>query len=283
MKTALQLIMGLPMAGKTTFLAALWHVVDQPEVPTSLVLHEMPPQREYLNQIRDEWIKCRPVARTALSSQRTVNMVLTDRTTGNTAELLFPDLSGELFASQIADRRWSDDFDRLVQQAAGVLLFLNPASVVEPQAIEDVAALAEALGAPTETVSSAIEPWQHSHVPTQVQLVELLQFLRWRRRTDRMRVGLVVSAWDLIGAGVSPQDWIRQRLPLLHQFLECNSDWLTTATYGISAQGGTYSADTVQALLNGNPRPSKRIVVAGPHCDPHDITAPIKWLLESGE
>jgi hypothetical protein len=269
MNTSLHLIVGLPMAGKTSFLAALWHVLDQPEVSTSLVLHGMPADREYLNQIRDEWIRCRHVARTALSSQRTVNLTLSDKKSGTKVELSFPDLSGEVFAAQLEERQWSDEFDRQVAQASGVLLFLNPGSVVEPQGIEDVWSLADALGAPVESGSAVVEPWRPSHVPTQVNLVEILQLLKWRRQRGNLRVGIVVSAWDLIGPSQTPQEWIRQRLPLLDQFVSSNTDWLTTSIYGISAQGGTYSPDTVDALLRAHPRPSKRIVVVGPGCDPH--------------
>lgn len=280
MRKAEQLIIGLPKAGKTTFLAALWHVIDQPEISTSLVKDGFPLLREYLNRIRDEWIAGRVVGRTPYVSRQAVTLQLKKPTTGDSVELKVPDLSGELFALQLSQRRWSEDFDRLATTATGILLFVNPGALIEPEAIDDVSDLAALLGADNEPyAATATEEWDHQHVPSQVQLMELIQFLRWRRPVDKLNIALVVSAWDMVGEGVEPAEWTKQRLPLLHQYILTNADWLTTRIYGVSAQGGTYSPETVQALLDDHPRAATRILVTGPDCNDHDITEPINWLL----
>ena len=52
------LMVGLPGTGKTTFLAALWHVAKSHEVPGSMRLERREGDQEYLNWIADEWSKC---------------------------------------------------------------------------------------------------------------------------------------------------------------------------------------------------------------------------------
>jgi stage III sporulation protein SpoIIIAA len=50
-----QLIIGLPETGKTTFLAALWHVVTSEEVNESLRLERLHGDSKYLNEISAKW------------------------------------------------------------------------------------------------------------------------------------------------------------------------------------------------------------------------------------
>ena len=287
MRESAQIFVGLPMAGKTSFLAALWHVLDQPEVPTSLKLSQLPPSREYLNYIRDAWFACRTVDRTPLSSREVVTLHVEDSTTGDAARLIFPDLAGENFIYHIRERRWDEEFDGFVAKANGIVLFVNPAVITEPIPLEVLEAHAAAIGDEGAHVREADDsgeepnqPWEHRHLPTQAQLVELLQMLRWRKaNSESLRVAIIVSAWDLVsGQGQTPGEWIAARLPLLHQFCVTNADWLATRSYGVSAQGAHYSAQMVESLRD-MPKQSSRVIVAGVDCGPHDITGPITWLL----
>jgi hypothetical protein len=117
------------------------------------------------------------------------------------------------------------------------------------------------------------------HTPTQVQLVEILQFLRTRAFRDRpLFLVVIISAWDLITSGETPRRWFESRLPLLSQFLWSNSEAIPSEIMGMSAQGGELSrAGELRRLLKA----SDRIIVVMPdQTKTHDITAPVKWLLE---
>ena len=51
------LMVGLPGAGKTTYLAALWYVVNHPEeIKEALTLYCLPKNSKYLNMITVAWI-----------------------------------------------------------------------------------------------------------------------------------------------------------------------------------------------------------------------------------
>lgn len=276
-----QLIVGLPEAGKTTFLAALWHVVESDEVPESLVVSEVHGVRDHLNKIREDWLNCRQLERTTIPAEKVVSFRLRDVRDEKIVEMSFADLSGETFRLQWESRQWTSEFDHLASQASGVLLFVHPRTVVEPVRIDcSLDALEAVIGesAPGTGVATNVEAWSPAHAPTQVKLVEILQFLRRRSFVDRpLPLVLVVSAWDVVTTGKTPMQWFEQHLPLLAQFLRANIEGIPFEVFGISAQGADLSkANELQQHIKA----SDRIVVTTPdQSKTHDITAPVKWLL----
>src|SRR4051794_12749587 len=85
-----QLILGLPGSGKTTFIAALWHVIESDEVEGALKLAEVHGVRDYLNGIRKNWLDCQDLERTRIGSEHEVSFRLRDASTGSISELILP-------------------------------------------------------------------------------------------------------------------------------------------------------------------------------------------------
>jgi GTPase SAR1 family protein len=283
------LVIGLPEAGKTTFLAALWHVAESEEVPGSLRLVRISDSAKHLNSIKNDWLQYRPVVRTIPEAEQFPSLWLKDAS-GSTAEIVFPDLSGETFESQWKDRQWTREYGELVKQAGCVVLFIHPDRIKEPFSITDMQKLSEAAFPEdsTETIdeseeSSAAVPeeWSKLLAPTQVQLVGLLQFLQPELSVHPIRLAVIISAWDRVQpngeATSAPQTWLAQRLPYLDQFLTSNPEDFQTRTYGLSAQGGDIVADLKR--LQEVPQASDRIIIVGPDCHPHDISEPVRWAL----
>jgi len=275
-----QLTVGLPSSGKTTFIAALWHVLESGEVPDSLRLVEVHGIRDHLNRIRKQWLDCQELERTKISAERIASFRLRTQA-GESTELFVPDMSGETYRMQWETRQWTRQFQDHAAQCQGTLLFVHPQHVVEPVRIDGLVSRIEAqLGAPAgaENPDSQSQPleWTPAAVATQVQLVELLQFLlRIPFRDRRMRLAVIISAWDLIQV-MTPQEWLGVRLPLLDQFIQSNSEQLPSRVFGISAQGGELKdAKKLQELAIA----SQRIRVVGEGCGEHDITGPVKWLM----
>lgn len=285
-----QLIIGLPATGKTTFLAALWHVVTSKELPDSLQLLRLEGNRKHLNIIRTAWLQFREVGRTVSTTEEIVSMKLGQPGANDHAQLVFPDLSGESFRKQWVERKWTREYADLVADASGILLFVHPLKVTAPVRIdvaiqEVVATLADdddrIEDAKAVDDESTLPEWKPAQAPTQVQLVELLQFIDWRRNDGTIiPVAVVISAWDLmVGTYPSPAHWLSQRMPLLDQYMKANSEQFPSRVYGISAQGAPLEGDV--AALQQRERQSERIIVVGEGCSPHDITAPVKWLMET--
>ena len=249
------LFVGLPGSGKTTFLAALWHVLEDRTGPTSLRLKELSVDREYLNRITADWRACSQVQRTKLEPEELVVLRLEDEA-GVIFELTVPDLSGEAFEQQLVERRMSTTHDEILQQATGVVLFVHPhvkegTQITYSRRLESAIESAPHRGSVGDSEGHGIEPWSVEKLPTQVALVELVQFIL-ERAPSKVRIAVVLSAWDLVEgkATLAPEEYLEREMPLLRQFLEANDDLLEHEVFGVSAQGGDITvAEEKEALL----------------------------------
>jgi hypothetical protein len=281
------LMLGLPKTGKTTFLAALWHVLKSNEVPGNLLMERREGDQEYLNLIADQWSRCAELDRTPRSGQMGVAIVLRDPVRGTLVRMCIPDMSGELYASQWEDRNCTAAFAELAAGAGGCLAFIHPGTLSQTAWIAGANAVydgwaggeeADQEEAAPEAAPSAT-PWSPRDAPTQVQMVEIFQFLV-ELAGRRLRLALVVSAWDLVTENISPAAWVERELPLLWQFLRTNPEQFEVVYMGVSAQGGRTS--DAAALLE-HPVASHRIRMVGPEVEGHDITHPIRWLMSPAQ
>lgn len=285
-------ILGLPRSGKTTFLAALWHVLDAGEIEPQLKLKRLVGNNKYLNMIVEAWRKCEPVPRTSAAAEETVSIYVEDKDKGGEIVLSFPDLSGESFERQFEYRSCPEEYVDGFENEGGILLFLSADRGLEGMRIVDVPGDAEpvpstdvAEDAPADG-EAAKEPdypaWTPASVPEQAQLVDLLQMLQARpfRQTKR-RLAVVISAWDVVtDAALSPAGWLDRERSLLSQYLRNNSESFEVQIYGLSAQGAGLSQENKDRLLAMTP--SERIKCVTPTTISHDLTAPLVWLSEAG-
>ena len=280
-------IAGFSEVGKTTLLAALWHVLTSSgEVPGALTLASLPKEAEHLNALRDKWQSCESVPRTFVTSEHSLALELARADSVHLGTVVLPDLAGETFTAQWTQRQAPGAMAALFADSCGVLLLVHSTKIHQPERLRDQASVANMLeGGATPPNKSEPAPqqavsWQPEESGTDVQLVDLLQCIRFHmgERREQIRLALGVSAWDLVD-NASPTDWLRRRLPLLQQYLDANSDSIQLRVYGISAQGGAYDKGTDDLLEKLNP--SERIKIVGEDCRPHDVTAPIAWLLSS--
>jgi hypothetical protein len=276
-------MIGLPASGKTSFLAALWYLVQHGEVEHRLTLERVDGDSKHLNQISNLWAGCEVVPRTSTSSERTVSMVLNDTSTKKTITLTFPDLSGESFMSQWVDRHFTVSYNEFLKESVGGVLFVSPLNYHKPVRIASAEPLLKEMGEAGQSNGEKEDdtsiPWDPTQAPTQVQLVELLQFIAGREDfKPPFRLALVISAWDqLKGEKVSPQKWLANVMPFLSQFLASNRRLFDLNVYGVSAQGGDYNKDVDE--LTGMSA-SERILIDGDGVkNPHDLTELLTWLM----
>lgn len=279
------LFMGLPASGKTTFIAALWNYVNSVSSERKLRLNTLEDgEHEYLNAMRDAWLNFNRVQRTnnPLGEQVVMNL---EKSNGTNIILDIPDFSGEAFKSHFEQRKWSVHFDSIIDQVKGIVLFIDPKDEkIRPNTLSFenamVAILNDKAAQTTPANQEETIPWSHDFVPSQVRIVELLQFLMYHKLKGRsIKLALVVSAWDVIKGEDEPQEWLLKNVPLLSQFLACNESVFATRIYGISAQGGDYEdaaiADSLYEKL-----PFDRVQVKdGAHMS-NDLTKPIFWITE---
>lgn len=270
---------GLPRSGKTTFLAALWHVVSQQEIAPKLVLGKLEGSYSHLNGLRDHWLQRKEFERTKIGDQQSVKLNLKVAKSNAEFSLVFPDYSGEAFRREWRDRMCTQELATETRSAESILFFVHGDKFTQPWMLSDVLA-AEGDKAEEDAAKPAVPTqWNPNKAATQVQLVELLQFLMQEPLGPRKRrISIIISAWDKVPAGTTPQGWLRARMPLLDQFVACNAESFEFGVFGVSAQGGDYKVDV--ARLDAFAEQSERIKVVGPAGESHDITEPLMWALD---
>lgn len=273
-------MIGLPRSGKTTFLAALWHLIDAGEVSTKLVLDKLVGDNQYLNEIVEAWRKCEEVPRTSMAAEANIAIHVHEPSNGRRVVLGFPDLSGESFQNQFVARGCRPAYVDGYKRPGGIMLFVNADRGQDGMTILDLGSILA--GADGAEQIGELREWSHELVPEQVRLVDLLQFIEgppFARR--RRRLAVAISAWDVVdAAALSPNDWLARELPFLHQFLSANSEAFEFRAYGISAQGGDVTGEGRAELLRQTP--SERIACVGHSAEAHDLTAPLVWLNGDG-
>lgn len=296
--------MGLPESGKTTFLAALWHLLTNKKVLVRLSLEKLAAEEAtYLRAIATRWAQAKKQERTFHSGTKTVKLTLKSEG-GEVFDLTFPDIAGEAF-SQMWEMRECTTAVADALRATGVLLFIHVDKIKPPGWIADDAALAEGLGgapaeadadaaadapagAPGEGQADGTVKWKPESSPTQVQLVDMLRCLQAPPLdVGPRKLAVVLSAWDKVeNDEVSPERFLELHLPLLHQYLAhgLTAGW-SHRTFGVSAQGAEY--DDVKGppsaeadRMRDMEIPSQRIKVVVGDAISHDLTEPVNWLLE---
>ena len=274
------LLIGLPASGKTTFIAALWHVIASQEVEGALGLEVLDAPADHLNALRKRWLRFEETSRTSISAEDISRIKIRAGDGNPTTEIVIPDLAGESIQRALVERRWKAGFAELVRGSTGVLLFVHPDKLNQSWTIADAVEIAREerpyRGASTSEESAATD-WNPDTIETQVMLVDLLQLLCAHIDKERFRLAVIVSAWDLVPSNEMPIEWLDKELPLLHQFL-INARWrLDFRVYGVSAQGGQLPDDVDR--LATHTKTSDRIQVTLDGLPSHDITAPIRWAL----
>lgn len=285
------LLVGLPSAGKSSYIAALYHIVEQGLVSESLQLKSMFGQNsQYLHDLGKSWLSGIKLGRTQIPDERVATLSLVDPSSGQEIELHIPDMSGETFAEQWERRLCTKEYLDLLNEVTGLLLFINPMNLKEPARITTGSILAAGLrGDPSDlarqsTLSSGndlqtqgkpAKEWSPKGAPTQVKLVEILQFIRCVA-DKKFKVAVIISAWDLLyNHGNTPAEVLIKRLPLLYQYLSANAPSLEYKVYGVSALGGDLEHDRERLLKK---IPSERVIVVDEDGESRDISRPLKWL-----
>jgi hypothetical protein len=296
-------IIGLPGSGKTTFLAALWHLIEADETDCRLKLDRYEGDLKYLNSIAEAWRTFKKVPRTSQVGDVDVTIHFVDSQTQANGRAFFPDLAGETFDEQVQSRRCRPVFCKNVDADDGILLFISANSKQDGLSIVELNSMMPPEDSEVTKVGTASEStrptapdgagepapnapllpeWEPKKVPAQVRIVQILSdLLRPPFVPRKRRLAVILSAWDVVASTqLSPPEWLSANMPLVDQFLRTNEESFTVRIYGVSAQG--VSLDNGEAVGRAAKlAPSRRISIIGPSENGHDITEPLAWLIST--
>src|SRR5712691_6303317 len=138
------MIVGLPGSGKTTFLAAMWHLINAGEIKPKLIVDKLIGDHKHLNSIVEAWRRCEELPRTSIAAETVVTIHARVSGSEDSVVLEFPDLSGESFRHFVSARSCSKAFFNEYDGADGILLFINADRATEGLTIVDFVQILEA-------------------------------------------------------------------------------------------------------------------------------------------
>lgn len=259
-------IMGAPNAGKSTYLAALWHSVNQVELPTKFKLKRMEHDTQYLYGLEKKWLAVEALERTVIGQEISeLSLLLTDEK--QELEVEFPDLSGETFQNIYENREMSQQLYEKICAANSILYFVNVENIYHGELISEIS---EEIRNTEQKEYKERKPSQDD--PTQVQIIDLLQTIAEIKKR-RVKLGIVFSAWDLIDdmEKINPREYLKSSMHMLWQYLEANYQKFDTSIWGVSALGG--KLEDFEKLLDVED-PIRRIkVINEDRLISHDVTS----------
>lgn len=280
------LLAGMHNTGKTTFIAALWYMLSNFDDDAQIRLGSLEKGEDhYLKLICDCWMSFNPVPRTSQTKTKGEQVVINIKktSTDESISLDIPDFSGETFKNHFDNREWDTDYVETIKNLDGIILFVNPTDennkpkllVLRNEILQNF------YGINPTNEGVAFIPYDTSHTSNQVKLVDCLQFIeKYSEIKWPIKLSLVVSLWDKVDEAyegvINPELWIKQNLPLLFQYLNCNKEIFISNYFGISAQGGDYKDREALAELD----PMKRVKVREGDNIHEDISRPILWITE---
>jgi hypothetical protein len=284
------LLVGVQDAGKSNFLSRLWLTLESGG--GILTKAGLPSDLDYLKTGADHLLKGEFAPHTPRDVHDKTEIPVKTASPGHEflGTLIVPDLPGEQVLSVFRTRQWSNEWEDQIRSGCGCLLFVR---VDSPELIAplDWMNCPDHFGSPLPDASPQKDAADKAKPPTQVVLVDWLQFLR-RAFTDRVsgaykpRVGVVVTAWDLVPTDqkkAGPEAWVASNLPLLSQFIQANDDEFDFVYFGVSVASGDLVADAdfKAEYLKADPRTAGEVVhyLSGTVETTTDMTLPVAWAL----
>lgn len=265
-------IVGLPASGKTTFLGALAYTITNSMPGTNMFELDKIENLDYMNGLANTWSKCVEVGRTNLDQYESSTLFLKD-SLGNKVELILPDQSGEEFKNIVKNRSMIMSMYTEIKECDNIFLFINPNVIEKDVMINDIDPKFRKESQESINSNSLDKKYVHE----QVQYVMLLQDIRGIKK-DKIKIKIIISAWDAYNDGKCPSDLLRDKLPLVWQYLSSNEQLFNCEFWGISAQGGDLTDPSVkeQMLDYENAIERIKVVYEDNNEHTHDLTVLLK-------
>lgn len=231
METTNILLAGLPAAGKSTFITALWAVEKDGKSGHLLTCDGMPSESSYIDSMRENWMVLKEVRRTAFAEPQEIVLPMKSRQTGEKINLSLPDFKGEIF-QKILDNAVSKEIEDWCDKSNGILFMLNLGDYSLKMLQEQVSDETK----PKVDLEKVV--MTSSDIDPAIQNVLLLKYLY--ERMDDIPIAICFSSWDTTDGikGKSIDEWVLENHPCIYNYVK--EHFSCYKFYGISAQGADY-------------------------------------------
>ena len=280
-------MIGAPDSGKTNYLGRLWGALKAAE-NSCLRAAQQPDDIRYVFDALAHLLQGRFAPRTDTNvdvdeSHCSIQVAWKQERKTEHAELIVPDVSGELWVNAMQTNELPASWLTSVRQSIGALLFVRVDSPLHIPSLDWVTARDHLeVGGENE----------ESQIPTDVQLCEFLRFLELFLGKDsditKPRVAVLVAAWDIVDEGRAqqgPKAYLSHEFPLFADRLADVSAIeaeVEVEVFGVSVVGGDFRDEAFKdRFLAGSVNEFGYVVTelgAKSHRD--DVTTPVRWVLD---
>lgn len=267
------LLAGLPAAGKSTYLTALWAVEKDGKSGHLLSCDGLPPESSYIDGMRDNWMVLKEVRRTAFAEPQEILLPMKSFRSSEKISLVLPDFKGEVFQG-VLDNIISDDIRNWCGKAEGILFMLNLGNASPDMLQEEMSESAKPKVEREKVVMTS------SDITDAIKNVLLLKFL-WEEIGD-CPISICFSCWDIrdVAEGLSSEQWVKENHPCIYNFVE--EHFTHYCYFGVSAQGADYQGlDAEREDDLAEKTTSKERAYVYTDKKSYDITEPIDYILSS--
>lgn len=273
------ILVGNPDSGKSNYIGRLWLALKSKK--HNLTTASAPNDIRYVENITAHLLQAQFAPRTEKEESDREFKVAIQTATGEHANLIIPDVSGELWKKAVDTLEITPKWLDTLKGANRALLFvrISSESIIEPRDWVTAKQILELGFADSDN---------NKDLPTQVSLIELLRILEDNLATSdntRPKVAIIVSAWDLLhedDAQNGPIAYLEENYPLFAGRLQ-DTDSVEVKVFGSSILGGDLTLEEFQKeYLNNDIDDLGYIISTNADGKPekiNDITAPIAWLL----
>lgn len=275
-------MIGMPSSGKTTYLASLCRLLlyGEQEVEWKLDPKDVPDGFDKVGNFIKNLNSYKAVERTYGVDFYKVKFNLYNHKQ-DCIQFIVPDLSGEIFRDLVYDRRIPSNVMEQIIESDILLFFINDNTMIPEERIKirEKSAIKQLNEEQADKIIQNAENKVEEHAEDKEQieskerdtnkeeeqkkyinqsaLVELLQNIVYLV-PHSLNVRFVISAWDLVEKEfqqdkVTPEEYIKIKLPLLYQYLLFNAKIIDYEIWGVSAQGGDFDdKDDLKKLQGDN-------------------------------
>lgn len=269
------LLAGLPAAGKSTYVTALWAIEKDGKSNHLLSCDGFPSESSYIDGMRDNWTVFKEVRRTSFAEPQEIILPMKSSRNGKKISLVLPDFKGEVF-QRVLDNVVSDDVREWCDKAEGILFMLNIGNTSPDLFQEDL----------SETTKPKVEPEKavmtSNDITDAIKNVLLMKFLRIKM--GDCPISICFSCWDTIDVGedINAEQWVKENHPCVYNFVE--NHFSKHRYFGISAQGVDYTdicEENEDELAEKTTKKERSFVYTDKKS--YDITEPIYFIVTQNE
>ena len=288
------LIAGLPDAGKSTYLGALWYVINNDVQKDAMALkvspNNPPENTEQLVTLSGRWLKVEDMDRTSTDVPSNISFNLIPKDGGEDFTLEVPDFRGESIR-QIITMNQPKEFDEWCERADTMLYLMS--DVAPDRFADDIVTDDDEMeGIETKTTDKVPE-FDVKHISAAAQNMLILRYLASKKRYKK--VVICLTAWDNVMktfADITPEEYVREESPALYNLIKYY--YPEVVFFGLSAQGAEYEYEVIDGddgqkqkrvteackkrLREATRKGERAFVVVNKDKSP-DITLPIAELL----